>query len=523
MAYITNSEVVAPKLKTVLTPPSKKAPYEIPERYRNSFYLANAAFFDSTNWFLHRAFEVAFPTLKADLKKIQPELSNDEVAEKVEGMVGVLDQCNSVVDVRFPVRRESGKYEVVRGFRAQHGFASGYGASMGGFRINENITRDHMKALSVLTTYRNACMGINMAGAHGGLKICPTDYSEGELQNIVEQYASALIEKGYCTERDVIQPDVNSSAREMSWISRSFAKHTGSVYVAAVGKSPECGGLGNYNEMPSLGASVALDFILTNEQLMKKCGLTLGLKEKTFIIQGLGKLGTPLARLLVKNGAICVGVKDHDAYIYDAKGLDLEKLFEHKKQTGSIKNFGLCKEGTVDTIFTEQCDILVFSAYQKSLNCYVADGVKAKLILEAADGPVTPTAHRILTGRSKIVVPDIYSCSGGTVASYLEYLWNLQRAGGFGEEILSASSDVYRHALKQITCSEQNSPISAGPVSETALEVVPKTIKRVLDDIGKEILELVDIHGLGTDIRTAAYLVAIQNIFRSLYNHKKFF
>ncbi|KAG5892820.1 hypothetical protein JTB14_033384 [Gonioctena quinquepunctata] len=529
MAYITNSKVITPKLITSPTLPSTKPPYEIPDRYRNSFYLANAAFFDSTNWFLHRAYEVIFPTLKEDLKKLEPRLSDDEAAEKVEGMVNVLDQCNSVIDVRFPMRRDDGKFEVVRGFRTQYGLASGYRSSLGGLRIKENITRDHMKALAALSTYRNACMGINMAGAHGGLKIRPENYSKSELQNIIEQYASELVGKGYCNERDVFQPDINSSTREMSWISRSFAKLTGSIYVAAVGKSPEFGGIRNYNEMSSLGAYVALEFFLKNEDLMKRCGLLLGLKDKTFIIQGLGKLGAPLAQLLVKNGAVCVGVKDHDAYIYDDKGINLEKLYEHKTETGSIKKFGLSKEQNNDTIYTENCDILIFAAHQKSLICYVARDVKAKLILEAADGPITPTAHRILTGQSKLVVPDIYACSGSTVASYLEYLWNLQHCGGFRDENLRFyrfCNEVYGNALKRMNI-EQKIAVAWGRVIKNEAdqnpEIVPNTVENVFHDVGDEIVKMANLHSLGTDIRTAAYMVGIKNIFKSLYHHQKFF
>lgn len=230
MACIINPKVTSTcsVVKTALkTPPTRKLPYEIPERYRNSFYLANAALFDSTNWFLHRAFEVFFPQLKQQLKQNYGGLSDDEIVDKVENIVQVLDQCNSVIDVRFTTKRDSGKYEVVRGFRAHHGAASGFPGNMGGIRIDSHITRDHMKALSVLSTYKNACMGISMAGAFGGIKISPKSYSNSELQQIVQRYAFELVQRGYCNGRDVLQPDVNTDQQEMNWICEAHANITG--------------------------------------------------------------------------------------------------------------------------------------------------------------------------------------------------------------------------------------------------------------------------------------------------------
>lgn len=132
MASIINSEVIASKIVNP-SPKISKIPYEIPDRYRNSFYLANAAFFESTNWFLHKAYEVIFPTLKENLKCIKNYAINDnEVAEKVENVVKILDQCNNILDIRFPIKRDNGKYEIIRGFSAHYGLASGYNAAMGG-------------------------------------------------------------------------------------------------------------------------------------------------------------------------------------------------------------------------------------------------------------------------------------------------------------------------------------------------------------------------------------------------------
>ncbi|RZC38674.1 glutamate dehydrogenase, mitochondrial-like, partial [Asbolus verrucosus] len=230
--------------------------YEIPERYRNSFYLANAAFFDHANWFLHRAYEVCFPKLVPELRDKDPRLTEMEAIKNVMNVIQLLDQCNSIIDVRFPIQRENGKKEIIRGFRAQHGLYSGFDTCLGGLRLKENITRDHMKALSCIATYKHSCMGIRLAGAQGGIKIDPKKYSAVELQRIVKKYAAELYSKGFCDGlTDVIEPDINTGHQEMAWIASIF---------------PD-----NYGSNPS------------------------------FLQQGLGRLGGALAKYLENSGAIC--------------------------------------------------------------------------------------------------------------------------------------------------------------------------------------------------------------------------
>lgn len=236
MAFIVSSKVksTANVVKHPLNKPTEiRIPYQIPDKYRNSFYLANSSLFDSINWFLHRAYEVLFPSLIKKLRLIDSNrlLSDNEIAEKIENIVQVLDQCNSVIDVRFPIRRDNGQLEVIRGFRAHHGLFTGYKGSLGGLRMDVNITRDHMKAFSVLSTYRNACLGIGMTGAFGGLKICPQNYSPFELQQILKTFALNLGQKGYCNNRDVFLPDMNCGEKEMNWINESCVKLTGTDII----------------------------------------------------------------------------------------------------------------------------------------------------------------------------------------------------------------------------------------------------------------------------------------------------
>ncbi|KAF7268816.1 hypothetical protein GWI33_018163 [Rhynchophorus ferrugineus] len=478
--------------------------YDIPERYQNAFYLANAAFFDSTNWFLHRAYEVAFAGLKNNYRnRFQNRpVSDVKIHAKLKNVINILDQCNSIIDVRFPIRLENGNLCLVRGFRAHYGENIANTPCLGGLRVDENITRDHMKALSVLSAMKNCCMGIGMSGAHGGLKINPKLFSEVELRNIFDSYIDQLFKKGFCGHADVIHPDVNTGELEMKWVVQSYAKCSGrSENASAMGKPVIYGGVEEFDKTAALGALKALEIFMEDVSMMDKIDMDHGLTNKRFIIQGLGKVGTPLALNLVANGAICVGIREHDAYLYDSKGIDLEELLKHKNET---------------------------AACHKSLVCYIARDVQAKIILEASDGPVTPTAHKILTAKSKIVIPDIYACSGSIIAAYLEYLRNLQQIGISDSTVLDFSNKIYEKALQDVSLKNEKQ-VASGSHSENVHTIfhpldfytTQNIIEDVLVEVGQEIIKNMSRHKLGTDARTAAYLIAIKNIFRRIYKLDK--
>ncbi|XP_050303514.1 glutamate dehydrogenase, mitochondrial-like [Anthonomus grandis grandis] len=508
--------------------------YEIPERYRNAFYLANAAFFDSSNWFLHRAYEVYFPAIKNLFRQNIDEkgISDAKLHSKVENIVESLDQCNSIIDVRFPIRRENGMLKIIRGFRAHYGESVQHAPCIGGLRIHENITRDHMKALSLLFAMKNSCLGIGLSGAMGGIKINPKNYSENELKNIISLYINEMLKKGYCNHGDIIQPDINTGEKEMKWISDAFTKYSGQHHLnsASTGKPLESGGIDNYYDAAAIGALKALETFINNSDITTKINCTnTGLDDKRFILQGIGKVGKCLGLLLEKSGAICVGVKDVDAYLYDSKGIDFKDLLKHKEQHGSIKNFGLSKYEFPDSIFTEDCDILVLAACQKSLACYVARDVKAKIVLEASDGPVTPTAHRILISKSKLVVPDIYASGGSMVASYFEYLRNLQQIGLSADNILRYSNELYKTMFANMNQNQQQRQMMGGisggtqtsNMSLISSNFIENSLDCVYSEVGQEILKHLDLYKLGVDAKTAAYTVAIQNVFKSILKQKR--
>ncbi|XP_044262352.1 glutamate dehydrogenase, mitochondrial-like [Tribolium madens] len=506
--------------------PKSHFSYEIPERYRNSFYLVNAAFFDQVNWYLHRAYEICFPKLVSQVKNHEPNLTDSQAVRKVSQVIEILDQCNSLIDVRFPIQLENGTKEMVRGFRAQHGLYSGFGTCLGGLRVKQDLTRDHVKALATLATYKHACMGVRLAGGHGGVKINPLNYKPIELQRITKKYAAELYKKGFCDgETDIIEPDTNVGEREMAWIAAIFPQDYEKVMVA--GKPVELGGIKNYEKMTSQGIFFALDYFLNNDDILERIGMSKGgLEHKTFIIQGLGKLGGALAKFLENCGATCVGIKEQEVFIYDTGGIDVQSVLDHKKSNGgSIQNYTNAKPVSNDNIiFKEPCDILILAAEQKSLICHIADKIKAKVVVEAANGAITPTAHRILTGRKKLILPDIYVSSGHSIASYLEYLVHLKRNG----VEFPVLRHLYWNILDYFGAEKVKGQVVSTATTQKILccEVKPDIlcygIEHVMAETGKELIEIAKEFGIGLDLRTAGYIKAVLSIHNSIYEAKKY-
>ncbi|CAH1112889.1 unnamed protein product [Psylliodes chrysocephalus] len=248
-----------------------------------------------------------------------------------------------------------------------------------------------------------------------------------------------------------------------------------------------------------------------------------------FIFKGFEKLGAALATFLVQNGAICIGIRDEDAQIYDPEGLDVEKLYENKLYDGTIKFYPGAILDSSDIIYKEKSDILIFSADHKSLNWYTPEDIRARIIIEATDNATMPRAPIISKEKSQLVVPDIYACPGANVDSYVEFLWNLQQLGKLDNKMLRISLGVNKTGVEQYQLEEEAQlPVQTGsPLSAIVnLSIVNRaaildTLEYILAE--KKIFNYTDLFTIGTDIRAAALIIGINNIFKSLYQHKRFF
>nr|XP_022903878.1 glutamate dehydrogenase, mitochondrial-like isoform X2 [Onthophagus taurus] len=404
--------------------------YTVPERYRNAFYLANASLFDYTNWYIHKAYESCFKTVLNTVFTSYPNMTDNKAKLKVLDIINLLEPCSGVVDISFPIKKTDGTYEVVQGYRAIHALNLYEMPNLGGMRICSDLSKDHIRAFSILATYKHACFGIDMAGSHGGLKISGYDYDSSDLKNIVVTYGKELAKRGFLGHKvDVLEPDLYCTSNEMEWISNTFAKTETAGIACAVGKTPENGGIEMYDEAFGLGVMYALNLFMENKEVLNKLSWEGDLRGKTFLVQGLGKIGSQIARMLTRAGAMCIGVKEHDSYILMEDGVPIDSLIKYKEDTGSIMEYNkYAKPGTTEQIFTEQCDILVLSATHRSIQCHVAERIKAKIIIEAAYSSLTPTAYKVLVARNCLVLPDIFTGAGFSVASYLEYIKNVNNS-----------------------------------------------------------------------------------------------
>lgn len=356
----------------------------------------------------------------------------DKAAQLTNHPVGLLNQikvCNSVYSFRFPVRTDDG-YTVIQAWRAQHSHHKL--PVKGGIRYSEDATEDEVVALATLMTFKCAVVDVPFGGAKGAVKIDVSKFNEDELQRITRRYTAELIKKNFIGPAlDVPAPDYGTGAREMAWIADTYlAFHPEQIDAlgCVTGKSVGQGGIRGRTEATGLGVFYGTREICDDAEDMAAIGLTPGLDGKTFVIQGLGNVGFHAAKFFVEGGAKLIGVCEYEGSIHGPNGIDFVALMAHRAEKGTIMGF----PGAVDLPDRNaglelECDILIPAALENQITGENAARIKAKIIVEAANGPVTAPAEMILEQRGVMVVPDIYINAGGVTVSYFEWLKNLSR------------------------------------------------------------------------------------------------
>ena len=325
----------------------------------------------------------------------------DKAAAHTSYHKGLLDQikaCNSILQVRFPVRVDDG-YQVIEAYRVQHSHHKQ--PCKGGIRYSEEVNQDEVMALAALMTYKCAIVDVPFGGAKGGIKINPRKYSEETLQRITRRYTTELIKKNFIGPGiDVPAPDMGTGAREMAWILDTyltFNPNNIDGYGCVTGKPISQGGVRGRVEATGLGVFYGLNALCSNAEDMKQLGLTPGIEGKRVVVQGLGNVGSNAAEIFEKHGAIIVGLGEYEGSIYNPKGLDVKAVLAHRKATGKITDFEGAKNiGDSAACLELECDILIPAAIERVIHAGNADRIKAKIIGEAANGPVTPEAEPVL-------------------------------------------------------------------------------------------------------------------------------
>jgi glutamate dehydrogenase/leucine dehydrogenase len=349
-------------------------------------------------------FEESLKPLKkaATILKLEPEI------------VEVLSSHERVLTVSIPIKMDNGKIKVFTGYRAQHNTARG--PAKGGIRYHLGVCLDEVKSLSYWMSIKNAVVGIPYGGGKGGITCNPKEMSSGELERLTRGYA-AQIARFIGVDKDIPAPDVNTTAQIMGWIADEYYKIMGEYLPGVITSKPlSVGGSRGRSTATGRGG------FFTAMEAVKV--LNMNLKGARVSIQGWGNAAQPIAQYLHELGCKIVAVSDSTAGVYNPDGMDPNALIEYKNKNKSVKGFPGAKPiSTVDPI-TLDCDILVPAALETQITEKNADKVKAKLVVELANGPTTPEADKILYGKGVFVIPDVLANAGGVTVSYFEWVQN---------------------------------------------------------------------------------------------------
>ncbi len=449
------------------------------------------------------------------------ERSFDKASKFTSWEQGILEQikaCNSIYSMRFPVKMDDGHIEVIEAYRVQH--SQHKSPCKGGIRFSMAVNQDEVMALAALMTYKCAIVNVPFGGAKGGIKISPRSLSTYELEKITRRYTSELVKKNFIGPGiDVPAPDYGTGEREMAWIVDTYQSlKPGEIDAAGcvTGKPISLGGVRGRKEATGLGVFFGVREVCLMEDQMKKLGLTVGIEDKKVVVQGLGNVGYYSAKFFREHGAKVIAIAEYEGAIYNAAGLNEEEVFQHRKKTGSILNFPDAKniEKSADALEME-CDILIPAALENVIDANNAPRIKAKIIGEAANGPLTPEADDILAGKGVLVIPDMYLNAGGVTVSYFEWLKNLShvRYGRLEKRFtenanINILNQIEELTGKKVTESEKEI-IAHGP---DEIDLVHSGLEETMINATREIMDIWKANPSIPDMRTAAYVCAINKV-----------
>lgn len=352
----------------------------------------------------------------------------------------ILKYPKRVLCVNVPVRMDNGKIKVFTGFRSQHNDA--LGPFKGGIRYHPNVTMEEVMALSIWMTWKCAVAGLPYGGAKGGVICNPKEMSVGEIERLSRGYFYA-ISSIIGPDRDIPAGDVNTSGREMAWFMDEYSKVKGyNVPGTVTGKPIVIGGSEGRVEATGMGVAIS------GREAAKKLGIEL--KKATVVVQGFGNVGYYSAYFMEKLGCKIVGISDSKGGIYNKKGLSVEHVSKFKEKTGSVVGYPDAEGMTNEQLLEQECDILIPAALENQITEKNASKIKAKLILEGANGPTTPEADEILFKKGVIVIPDVLANSGGVSTSYFEWVQNIQNYYWSREEVIEKLDKLMVKAFNNV-------------------------------------------------------------------------
>ena len=357
-----------------------------------------------------------------------------------EGLWKVLRSPSRELIVHFPVTMDDGRIEMFTGFRVQHNIARG--PCKGGIRYAPDVTLDEVRALASWMTWKCAVVNIPFGGAKGGVICDPKNMSNGELERMTRRYTSEIIEF-IGPEKDVPAPDVNTNEQTMAWIMDTYSMHMRQTVTSVVtGKPINMGGSQGRIEATGRGVMVAC-----NESLRY---LNLPIEGCRVVIQGFGNVGSNAARLMQEQGYKIIGIAELDGGLYNPAGIDIHQLLEYKYRNNTVLGFHNAEAMPSEELLVSDCEILIPAATENVITSRNAGKIKARIVVEGANGPTTAVADEILSEKRIFIVPDILANAGGVTASYFE--WVQDRQGYFWKEadVIEKLETILRDSFEDV-------------------------------------------------------------------------
>jgi len=432
--------------------------------------------------------------------------------------------CNSVYRMRFPVKDDDGRIQVVEAYRVEHSHHRQ--PTKGGIRFSYHVNQDEVMALAALMTYKCALVDVPFGGAKGGIKVSPRLTSKRMLESITRRYTTELVKKNFIGPGiDVPAPDYGSGEQEMAWMADTYATFYPSdlnAIACVTGKPLSHGGIAGRREATGLGVFYGTRHACSFKEDMDKLGLTTGIEGKRIVVQGMGNVGYWAAHFFHEAGAKIIAVSEWDGSIYNEDGIDPEELLEFKKTNNGIAEYPKAKKiGEPPAALEVDCDILIPAALENQINSDNADKIKCKILAEAANGPVTPEAEQVLLKKGVLLIPDIFINAGGVSVSYFEWLKNLSHVR-FGRMEKRYRATMNRNILDAIegasgtkVAQESLSLINRGADErDLVYSGLEETMINAYDNIRERYMNTKGID----DLRTAAFVEAIDKVAISYQN-----
>jgi glutamate dehydrogenase (NAD(P)+) len=442
---------------------------------------------------------------------------------------GLLDQikvCNAVYRMKFPVKID-GEVKVVEAYRVQHSHHRS--PTKGGIRYSNHVNQEEVMALATLMTFKCAIVDVPFGGAKGGVKISPWDYNAEQLERITRRYTAELVKRNFIGPSiDVPAPDYGTGEREMAWIYdtyRTFKEGEIDAAGCVTGKPVTQQGIRGRTEATGRGVYYGIREAVSHEEDMKRLGLTVGLAGKTMVIQGLGNVGSYTGIISQDEGGVkIIGIGEVEGAIYKPDGIDIHDLIRFRKETGSILNYPGATSYPQEErgkVIEFACDILVPAALENEITLKNVHNVKAKIIAEAANGPITSEAEEVLIEKGVWVIPDLFLNAGGVTVSYFEWLKNLShmRFGRmekrFNQNIMAEMVNVIEEKTGKPMTDIQRQTLVRGA---DEIDLVRSGLEETMISAYNQIRDIMIRKPEIKDLRTAAFVNAINKISSDYLN-----